>query len=333
MRSAAVTIRFAGGRLEPGSDALGADRLQVAAVFGDVDRRDEAFLADLAGPSSRFPTSAAGPTGLPIAPSAPVLAPVAVQPDAAPAKGARNNAAALDQCVRQPDPLRRMGGQPVRPPRAWMQLLDVGNVTLRAGDSRLPLRVQMVPSLFDATRGVRYDADQDMGRAWLAAGTLQLQATGGDGVAAFEARIAVPRPIRLTHVGGQPVRGGRVAGPPVDTQPPDPKPLDPKRADPKAADQKHAEPTDLVLRWGSVDGSAAVELQVGAQAAEGFGWLRCRLHDDGEFALPAALVATLPERTPDRPWLLVLVRSREAAIPGFDGTPLRLELTDSVHIL
>lgn len=292
MRSAAVTIRFAGGRLEPGSAALGADRLQVAAVFGDVDRRDEGFLGDLAGPSSRFPVQS-------------------------------HAALTLDHCVRQPDSLQRKGGQPVRPPRAWMQLLDVGNVTLRAGAARLPLRVQMVPSLFDATRGVRYDADQDMGRAWLAAGTLHLQATGGDGVAAFEAKVAVPRPIRLTHVGGQPVRGGRVARPPVE----------PEHADTRPTEARHAEAADLVLRWGSVDGSAAVEAQLGAQAAEGLGWVRCQLRDDGEFAVPAALVATLPERTPDRPWLLVLVRSREAPIPGFDGLPLRLELIDSVHIL
>ncbi len=269
-RAAAVTIRFSAGGLEPGSTRLGADRLQVSAVFADIDRRDLPVLADL--------------VGQPTVPQVP----------------------SLDSCVRQAEAWQRPGARPVAEPQAWVQLLDVGNVSLHAASAQLGLRVQMVPSLLHAIRGVRYDGDQDMGRAWLASGVLRLVATGGDGVAAFDAKIAPPRPVRLTWLGSQSVRTGRVQGP-----------------------DNHQ---DFVIRWGSVDGGADLEVQLGAEDPGGLGWVRCRLRDDGEFTIPAALIHLLPPRTPERPWLLVLVRSRLAAVPGFDGTPLRLELTDSAYV-
>ena len=269
--AAAVTIRFANGRLEPWGGVAGSDRLQVAAVFGDVDRRDVTLVGDLVGQAQQAP--------------------------ALPSE---------DACVRQPGLLHRFDVQPSAAPHAYVQLLDVGNLELRAGALKLPLRVQLVPSLFAAARGLRYDADQDMGRSWLAAGPLHLTATGGDGIAAFDAVVPVPRPVRLTYVGSEPVRGGRAQGP-VPGQ-------------------------DLVVRWGSVDGAADLELQVGAEVDGGLGWLRCRLRDDGAFSVPAALTAQLPVRTADRPWLAVLVRSRQAPIAGFEGMPLRLELTDAAHI-
>jgi hypothetical protein len=212
----------------------------------------------------------------------------------------------LDSCVRQAEAWQRPGTRPVAEPRAWLQLLDVGNVSLHAGPLRLGLRVQMVPSLLHAIRGVRYDGDQDQSRPWLATGALRLVATGGDGVAPFEAKVEVPRPVRLTWVGSQPVRAGRVQAP-----------------------EEHQE---FVLRWGSVDGAADLEVQIGSEDPGGLGWVRCRLRDDGEFTVPSALVHLLPPRMQERPWLVVLVRSRRAAIPGFEGTPLRLELTDSAYV-
>jgi hypothetical protein len=270
-RQAAVTIRFTSGQLEPGSVALGADRLQVAAVFADIDRRDVAFLGDLVGQSLEAP----------------------VVP-------------ALDSCVRQAGLLHQFDGRPGTPPHAWAQLLDVGNVALRTRETELPLRVQMVPSLFASVRGVRYDADLDMGRPWLAMGELSLSATGGDGIAPFQATVTVPRPVRLTHVGNAPVRGGRVTVP--------------------------LGGEELLLRWGSVDGSAELEVQLGAEVPGGLGWLRCRLQDDGAFTVPADLVASLPPRGPEKPWLVMVIRSREATVPGFGGTPLRLELTDRAYV-
>lgn len=269
--AAAATIRFANGRLEPWGAVAGADRLQVAAVFGDVSRRDVALLGDLVGQAPQAP-----------------------------------NLPSVDSCVRQPGLLHRFDAQPSAAPSAYVQLLDVGNLELRAGNLRLPLRVQLVPSLFAAARGVRYDADQDMGRSWLAAGPLHLAATGGDGIAPFDAVVATPRPVRLTHIGSEVVRAGRAQGP--------------------------ADKQDLVVRWGSVDGAADLELQVGAEVEGGLGWLRCRLRDDGAFSVPAALLEQLPPRSADRPWLVLLVRSRRAPIAGFEGMPLRLELTDAAHV-
>jgi hypothetical protein len=214
----------------------------------------------------------------------------------------------LDTCVAE-------AGQqtPMPAPHAWLQLLDVGNVALQVAQETLPLRVQMVPSLHEAARGVRYDGDRGNSRHWLAAGALRLTGTGGDGVDAFAAEIDVPRPVRLTHVGAQPVRAGKVQGPGADA--------------------------DLTLRWGSVDASADLELQLGAAGSAidptgtpRPGRLRCRLRDDGEFTVPQTLRQTLPLRSPERPWLALLVRSRDATVPGFVGRPLRLELTDAAHV-
>ena len=269
-RAAALTIRFSNSGIEPGSSALGHDRLQVAAVFADVDRRDVHLLGDLVGITSRRPQ---------------------VQHE--------------DTCVRQQGPFEPLAVRRHVVPHAYLQLLDVGNMSLSSGEHRLPLRITMVPSLFSAIRGVRYDGDVDHARHLLAAGTLNLHATGGDGVAPFTAAVDVPRPVRLTHVGSRPVRGGRVRLP--------------------------EEPGDLLLRWGSVDGSARLEVIIGAERGKGLDWLRCRLTDDGMFTVPVEALFALPKRGKEQPWLISLVRSREGAVAGFPATPLKLQLVDAVR--
>ncbi|MSP92728.1 MAG: hypothetical protein EXR79_13140 [Myxococcales bacterium] len=270
VRRAAVTLRFSSGRLASPTDPDAADRLQVAAVFGQLDARDAGLLDDLVGRER--------PAG----------------------------AMAIDGCVADLGPTAAGTRAAAQRPHAWVQLLDVGNVTLRAGADELPLRVQMVPSLTEATRGVRYDADRAMSRVWLAAGSLLLAGTGGDGVEPFTVTIDVPRPVRLTHVGPNAVRLGRVPGPVAGEE--------------------------LSVRWGSVDGAAELTLQVGAEVDGRPGWLRCRLRDDGAFTVPAELAAQLPARTEARPWLARLTRARSKPMPGFAGDGMRLELSDAVHV-
>ncbi|MCO4760134.1 MAG: hypothetical protein KC502_01440 [Myxococcales bacterium] len=269
--AAAITVRFSNSGVEPGSARLGYDRLQVSALFADADRRDSHLLGDLVGRTLRGP-----------------------------------RVGQLDSCVRTPGPWLTGAARPGPAPRAWLQLLDVGNLILTAGSHRLPLRISLVPSLFSAVRGVRYDGDIDHSRAWLAAPVLRLEGTGGDGVAPFAAEIKVPRPVRLTYVGDQRVRGGAVSG--VQAK------------------------GNLPLRWGSVDGGAVLEVLVGSEQGAGSDWLRCRLKDDGAFTVPSVLLSTLPRRTVKRPWLIVLVRSRAAKVPGFAGKPLLLELVDAVRV-
>ncbi len=271
VQAAAVAIRFSNSGVEPGSTRLGYDRLRVSAVFADADRRDTHLLPDLVGTTLR---------------------------------GRRIQG--MDSCVRTAGPWLTRVNRPHARPKTYLQLLDVGNLTITAGERRLPLRISLVPSLFSAVRGVRYDGDVDHSRTWLAAPALRLSATGGDGVAAFTARVPVPRPVRLTHVGGQAVRGGAVSG------------LAPHE--------------NLSIRWGSVDGDADLQVLVGNEQGEGIDWLRCRLRDDGAFTVPAVLLDTLPERREGQPWLVVLVRSKTASIPSFPGRPLRLELVDSVRV-
>ncbi len=269
-RAAALTIRFSNSGIEPGSSALGHDRLQVAAVFADADRRDVHLVGDLVGLTSRRPQ---------------------VQLE--------------DTCVRQQGPFEPRAVRRHVVPHAWLQLLDVGNMSLTSGANTLPLRITMVPSLFSAIRGVRYDGDVDHARHLLAAGKLSLHATGGDGIAAFSATVDVPRPVRLTHVGSHPVRSGRARLP--------------------------AEHGDLLLRWGSVDGTARMEVVIGAERGEGLDWLHCRLTDDGMFTVPVEALLALPKRSEKQPWLISLVRSRLAHVPGFPGQPLRLQLVDAVR--
>jgi hypothetical protein len=269
-RLAAVLVQFVAGRSEPGADKYGEDRLRAAAVFADIDRRDADFVGDLVGVSP-----------------------------------ARTLPSQPDTCVRVAEPLQGDNPPPLRP-RAWVQLLDIGNVELRAGTMRLPLRVKLLPNLVAGARGIRYDLDVDRGRAFLANGALELQTTGGDGVPALQAKVQVPRPVRISQVGGVLVRGGMVALPRTER--------------------------DLVVQWGSIDGTADLELRLGSEQPGTIGWLRCRLLDDGEFRVPAGLLAELPPRSAERPWLLTLVRSRRVALPGFSGLPWLVALSDATRI-
>lgn len=272
IRAAAVRVRFDNGRPEFGQQAPTDDRLRAVAVFADVDRRDSALADALVGQ------------------------PPADAPDLQP-----------DTCALQALAGQDVAALPALRPQSWAQLLDVGNLELRAGQQRLPLRIQLLPAIIDATRGVRYEGAAEHGRGILSAGQLQLAATGGDGVAAFSVAVRVPRPVRITFVGEQPPQAGIVRG--------------------------VAANSEIRLRWGSVDGAAELELIVGMQSAAEPGWLRCRLRDDGEFAVPAELAAKLPARSEQRPWVLMLVRRARAAIGGFAGSALVIELADAVHLL
>jgi len=270
-RRAAIAIRFDNGRTTVGDGTLLSDRLRISAVFGDVDVRDTHVVDALAGLAAEEAAQ--------------------IAPDHCMRVASTGPGGATDLAPR---------------PRAWVQLLDVGNLELRAAAQRAPLRVGLVPAVIEATRGVRYDLAVDSGRAWLAAGRLTVVATGGDGVAGFSAPIDVPRPVRVTQVGDQTPVEGTIRG--------------------------LGRPVDLTVRWGSVDGRADLELRVGSEAPGAFGWLRCHPRDDGAFTLPPDLIADLPERRPHRPWAVVIVRRTAAQVAGFAGTPLRLEVADRVHV-
>ena len=270
-RKAAIRIRFDNGRFEVGGATVRDDRLAISAVFSDIDRRDEELLDGLVGEST----------------------PVAHDID-------------MESCVRQSAAGPAITPPALTRPHAWVQLLDVGNLALTAGTEKLPLRVQLVPAVVEATRGVRYDASVDQGRRFLAAGQLELRGTGGDGVPAFTAQIAVPRPVRITHIGAVSPQGGQARGLGRD------------------------EP--LRLRWGSVDGAAELEVRVGTEEPGELGWLRCRLRDDGEFTVPSALTDQLPQRADHRPWVVLLVRQRTVALAGFANSWMLLQLVDGVHV-
>ncbi|MSQ84982.1 MAG: hypothetical protein EXR77_19265 [Myxococcales bacterium] len=270
LRVATVVIRFDNGRPDFGS-APTDDRLRTVAVFADVDPADRAVVDALAG-------------------QPPVM----------------DSAIAVDTCARQAHALPPAAASPMVRPASWIQLLDVGNLELRAGNLMLPLQIHLLPSVIDATRGVRYDAAVEHGRSFLAAGALIVNSTGGDGVAPFSARVQVPRPVRITFVGEQPTSAGVVQGLSADSE--------------------------LRVRWGSVDGTADLELVAGAEQEGQAAWLRCRLRDDGDFSVPAALVAELPARSPKRPWTVMLVRRTRGAVAGFSDQALVLELADSVHV-
>lgn len=270
-RRATVLVHFVAGRQEPGEDRHGEDRLRAAAVFADIDRRDAEFVGDLVGmpPSRTLPA----------------------QPDS---------------CLRVAEPL---DAPPPRRPHAWVQLLDIGNVELRAGTMRLPMRVQLLPNLVAGARGVRYDLDVDRSRSFLGQGLLEIRTTGGDGVQPLAASVQVPRPVRIAQVAGQLVRGGTVE-----------------------LAERGAPLRELDVRWGSVDGTADLELRIGSEQPGAVGWLRCRLRDDGEFRVPGGLLAELPARSAERPWLLTILRSRKVALPGFAGQPWIVALSDATRI-
>ncbi len=269
-KMASIVVRFDNGRPEFGKAESSEDRLRAVAVFADADPRDRPIVQALVG----------GRTAS----------------DAAPQ---------LDACVRQGSAGATREPTSDTRPASWIQLMDVGNLELRAGSLGLPLQIRLLPAVIDATRGVRYEAVVDRGRGFLAAGTLRLSGTGGDGIAAFTAELPVPRPLRISFVGDASPQTGLVRGLP---------------------------PGELRVRWGSADGRADLELLAGSETSDEPVWLRCRPRDDGEFTLPPDLVAQLPPRSAARPWTLMVVRRSRAPVPGFVEGGLVLEVADAVHV-
>ncbi len=267
---ASIRVRFDNGRPEFGKAESSEDRLRAVAVFADADPRDRSIVQALVSESA--------------------------DADAVPEP---------DTCVRQGSAGARGDAAPATRPSSWIQLMDVGNLELRAGSLSLPLQIRLLPAVIDATRGVRYEAVVDRGRGFLAAGVLRLSGTGGDGVAAFATEVAVPRPVRISFVGDAPPQTGLVRG---------------------------LATGELRVRWGSVDNRADLELLAGSETSDEPVWLRCRPKDDGEFTLPPDLVAQLPPRSAARPWTLMVVRRSRAAVPGFAEGGLVLELADAVHV-
>lgn len=273
-RVASARVRFVHAHAEPGSNAAGFDRLAVDAVFADALAIDAGVVDALVGTHAQH----------------------------------HGEPAAQGTCTHLRAPAGGAGGEDAIAPRGYVRLLDVGNVTLEAGARRAPLQIEMVPTLFRAVRGVRYRLQLDDARAWLAAGEISLRAPGGDGTGPVSASVPVPRPLRVTHVGSEPVRHGLAT--------------------------LAEEGADLHLRWGSVLAGGDVALTISAEdEAGGRTVLSCNVPDTGRYVLAASWLEQLPSRLPDRPWLLEIARSTEQRWDTFERGSLTLVLIDRVRLL
>lgn len=198
-----------------------------------------------------------------------------------------------------PEPPRMAGASAV--------LLDVGPLAIEVHAGRFEIPQRAVPDLSAGVTGQRYEQTFERARMMLAPGRLAVEGRGGGEVGAFRAEVAIPRPVRLSFVGGVAMREGAAPVPPVRT---------------------------LEVRWGSVDTPAPLELEIAPVGPEQVRVVRCRPRDDGVFHVPEEALSALPPRDTHAPWRVTLRRIATGALAasGLDEGELRLEMVDTVTI-
>jgi hypothetical protein len=100
----------------------------------------------------------------------------------------------------------------VAPPAAGasIELLDAGEVLLRADGGALPLAQRAFPDVGDIVSGVVYTSRDD--RTDLpTAGTLLIETTGSARVAGFRVEVEAPEPLAGVRVADQPIEAGEIA--------------------------------------------------------------------------------------------------------------------------
>jgi hypothetical protein len=178
---------------------------------------------------------------------------------------------------------------------AEVSLLDAGRIEVRGPVDRAVLRPRHYPELVPFVAGVVYENNADVNPVTLGLGQpYQVTGDGGEEVGPFTASAVAPRAFPQLVL--EPLRrAGGIA-------------------------------SDLEVRW-SAEGSEPLRLEVKWSSRVGARSVRCRVRDDGEFAvpheafdsLPAQAAASVSASRVARGWFLA---------PGAGRGELVLELRD-----
>jgi hypothetical protein len=180
-----------------------------------------------------------------------------------------------------------------RAARASIELMNVGDVTLRAGGARMPLALRAFPDVGDLVSGMFYTSP-DTASDLPSGATYRLEGTGAGLVDRFAIDVEAPPALEDVRVGGAPLTDGLV----VDESAP------------------------ASIRWRVPDGlrmgGDMILVDVGAESGAS---VRCAFQDDGHGVVPAWVLsggsATLAVHR---------VRERAFASPGVDAGEVRFDL-------
>jgi len=200
----------------------------------------------------------------------------------------QDGTAALDQAL---------GADPANGVPAEVALLDAGRIDVRGPVDRSTLRAAHYPELVPFVSGVVYGADEARPLGLSVGQPYEIIGQGGEEVGRFEATVSAPRNFpSLT--------------------------LDPlRRSAPGVSDlfvrwapaEADAEPLFLEVKWSSRAGSRAV---------------RCRVTDDGEFAVPRSSFDSLPSSFGSASVMASRIARAPFLAPGAGRGELSVQLRD-----
>jgi hypothetical protein len=182
-----------------------------------------------------------------------------------------------------------LAADPVNGVPAEVALLDAGRIDVRGPIDRSSLRAQHYPELVPFVSGVVYGPDAARPLTLGAGQAYQVSGQGGEEVGPFEASVTAPRSFPSLTL--DPLRRG--AG-------------------------------DLFVRWAPSDVDVEpLLLEVKWSSRAGTRTVRCRVTDDGEFAVPRAAFDALPAGVSSA----TVTAARVARAPFAAGDAGRGELT------
>lgn len=174
---------------------------------------------------------------------------------------------ALDSC-------QFYGGLSVRDKhngKTRLEFLDVGNIEVRGPDRRTYLRPRLLPMLPGEFSGVIYETESSQNRAldYEPGGTYRFSAPGPPGKDGFDVSMTAPAPVELAVSRSRSDRGDRA---PSGTEQP-------------GFEVEWSERATDSHRFGE-----SVFLKLSSNQRPSSRRLRCRLEDDGRFAMPEGLL-------------------------------------------
>lgn len=183
---------------------------------------------------------------------------------------------------------------------APIDLIDVGDLTLHAGDSHLPLATRAFPDVADLVSGVFYTS-RDAAAELPSGGTYTLEGTGSTLIDRFSIEADAPPALEDVTFGDTALAEGPALAQGVPT----------------------------VIRWRAAEAVARGDRVLVDVTSPSGAVMRCSFRDEGRGVLPASVleVRHLGALPAQATVTMHRVRQRPLAIPGLDGGEIRFDLS------
>jgi hypothetical protein len=197
---------------------------------------------------------------------------------------------ALDTCT-MPARVLTNGAARVPQSETTIELLDIGDLSLRVNKEKKPIPTRTFPDLLKVIIGVIYTADETHGIVFSPGETYDLQATGTDEITAFRVALEAPEDLGDIKVDGI-----------------------------KPGDQplilRHGEEMELVWEGDSYGDEVVATFSWMSMGAP---WsMTCRMRDDGLFVIPETYFASIPDPLTCSDGELAITRVRQVAFRSED---------------